>query len=57
MVEKWGVPAAVAGSATGTMRAVESGEFDMATRDYETVTGHPPRSLERFLEDFKASRQ
>jgi len=54
MVEKWQVPASVAGSAVGTMRAVEAGEFDIATRDYEAVTGRPPRSLEQFLQDVKA---
>lgn len=56
MVEKWNVPASLAGSAAGTMRAVESGEFDIVTRDYESITGRSPRTLDEFLQDLKAAR-
>jgi NAD(P)H dehydrogenase (quinone) len=56
MVEKWKVPVSLAGSATGTMRAVESGEFDIVTRDYESITGRRPRSLVEFLQGLEAAR-
>ena len=56
MTSQWGVPANLAGSAMGTMRAVASGQFDTATNDYEAITGRPPRTLEQFLQDVKAAR-
>lgn len=49
----WGVPLYAAQSAVGTMRAVETGEFDIASNDYAEITGHPPRTFRRFLEDVR----
>lgn len=57
MTEKWGVPPAIARSTVGTMKAVAAGEFDLATRDYELITGHPPRDLRAFLESVRDSRR
>ena len=56
MTREWGVPAALSKSATGTMKAVENGEFDVVTTDYQTIVGHPPRDFRQFLVDFKKSR-
>jgi len=56
MTREWGVPAELAKSSIGTMRAVETGEFDIVTNDYQTIVGHPPRDFRQFLVDFKASR-
>lgn len=44
-----GLPASMLGSAEHTMRALEEGELDLATTDYETVTGRPPTTIEEFL--------
>ena len=44
-----GVPLVLARSAIGTMRAIESGAFDVATTDYERIAGRKPRTLEEFL--------
>jgi NAD(P)H dehydrogenase (quinone) len=49
MTQHWGVPAELARSSRGTMRALESGEFDIATRDYEAITGNKPKSMREFL--------
>jgi hypothetical protein len=38
------------------MRAIESGEFDIAARDYETITGRKPKTMRQFLEEVAASR-
>jgi len=57
MVSRWKVSPAAAASALGTMRAVESGEFDLATSDYETITGHPARSLPQFMQQIKIARE
>ena len=56
MTREWGVPAELSKSATGTMKAVETGEFDIVTDDYQTIVGHPPRDFRQFLVDVKASR-
>ena len=50
MSSSWGVPIEAARSSLGTMRAVETGEFDIATTDYAAITGHPPRTFREFLE-------
>ncbi len=49
MTKKWGVPAVLAKSSLGTMRAIESGEFDIATGDYEAITGRKPQTMREFL--------
>ena len=56
MTEHWGVPAELSKSSLGTMRAVENGEFDIATHDYETITGRKPQTMKQFLERVKAGR-
>ena len=57
MTEHWGVPTELSKSALGTMRAVENGEFDIATRDYESITGRKPQTMSQFLESVKARRE
>lgn len=56
MHAQWGVPLEAARSSYGTMRAVESGEFDIVSGDYADITGTPPRSFRRFLEDVRDRR-
>ncbi len=56
MTEHWGVPAELSKSSIGTMRAVENGEFDIATRDYEAITGRKPQTMRQFLQAVKARR-
>ncbi len=56
MTEHWGVPAELARSSLGTMRAVEDGEFDIVTGDYEAITGRKPKSMREFLEQIAAIR-
>jgi NAD(P)H dehydrogenase (quinone) len=56
MTKKWGVPAALAKSSLGTMRAIESGEFDIATGDYEAITGRKPKTMLEFLKGVAATR-
>jgi len=56
MTEHWGVPAALAKSSLGTMRAIENGEFDIASRDYEAITGRKPKTMREFLARIAASR-
>ncbi len=56
MTREWGVPEALASSSIGSMRAVETGEFDIVTDDYAKIVGHPPRDFRQFLIDLKASR-
>ncbi|MET0292754.1 MAG: NmrA family NAD(P)-binding protein [Steroidobacteraceae bacterium] len=53
MTEHWGVPPELAKSTIGTMQAVEAGEFDVVTHDYERITGRPARSMRQFMEDLK----
>jgi NAD(P)H dehydrogenase (quinone) len=56
MTEHWGVPAELARSSLGTMRAIESGEFDIASGDYEAITGRKPKTMREFLERIAAIR-
>lgn len=44
-----GLPAELLASAGETMRALEAGEFDLVTDDYERVTGRPPMTLGEFF--------
>ena len=57
MTDHWGVPAELSKSSLGTMRAVENGEFDIATRDYETITGRKPQTMTQFLQSVSARRE
>ena len=56
MTEHWGVPASLARSSIGTMRAIEAGEFDVRSSDYEAITGHPPQTIQTFLSGIASSR-
>ncbi len=56
MTQHWGVPANLARGSIGTMRAIEKGEFNVRSSDYETITGHPPQTFEAFLRGVAASR-
>jgi NAD(P)H dehydrogenase (quinone) len=56
MTRKWGVPAELAKSSLGTMRAIESGEFDIVSGDYEAITGRKPKTMREFLKGLTASR-
>lgn len=56
MTEHWGVPAELAKSSLGTMRALESGEFNIVSGDYEAITGRKPKSMREFLERVAAVR-
>lgn len=56
MTEHWGVPAELAKSSLGTMRAIENGEFNIASGDYEAITGVKPKTLRQFLERIAATR-
>jgi NAD(P)H dehydrogenase (quinone) len=56
MTDHWGVPLELSKSSVGTMRAIENGEFDIATRDYEAITGRPPQTMRQFLEGVAAKR-
>jgi len=53
MTERWGVPPALANSTVGTMQAVEAGEFDLTTKDYERLAGRPPRTMRQFMEEVR----
>ena len=57
MTEKWGVPPEISKSTVGTMQAVAAGVFDLATQDYATITGHPPRDMRAFLEGVRDTRR
>ena len=56
MTEHWGVPAELAKSSLGTMRAIESGEFDISSSDYEAITGRKPKTMREFLEGLATTR-
>ncbi len=56
MTEHWGLPPELARSSLGTMRAIENGEFDIAARDYEVITGRKPKTMREFLEQTAAIR-
>lgn len=49
----WGAPEAAAKAFGSTMRAIEKGEFNVVSPDYEAITGKPARTLRQFLEDFR----
>jgi NAD(P)H dehydrogenase (quinone) len=49
MSEHWGLPLNLAKSSLGTMKAIEAGQFDVCTHDYEAITGRPPMTMEAFL--------
>jgi NAD(P)H dehydrogenase (quinone) len=57
MTSQWGVPAAAARSTVGTMRAIEAGQFDLVTDDYERITGRAPQDLDAFLAAAKQARE
>ncbi len=56
MTDHWGVPLELSKSSIGTMRAIENGEFDIATHDYEAITGRKPQTMKQFLEAVGSSR-
>jgi NAD(P)H dehydrogenase (quinone) len=56
MTQHWGVPAELAKSSLGTMRAIENGEMNIASRDYEAITGRKPKTMRQFLETVAARR-
>ncbi len=56
MTDHWGVPLELSKSSIGTMRAIEKGEFDIATHDYEKITGRKPQTMRQFLESVVAKR-
>lgn len=56
MTAHWGVPAELAKSSLGTMRAIENGEFNIVSDDYETITGRKPKTMREFLERIAAVR-
>jgi len=53
MTEHWGVPPELSNSTVGTMQAVEAGEFDLVTKDYQQITGRPASSMRQFLESLR----
>ena len=57
MTQHWGLPAELAKSSLGTMRAIENGEFDITSRDYEAITGRKPKTMRQFLETVVATRR
>ena len=57
MTDHWGVPLELSRSSIGTMRAIENGEFDIVSHDYEKITGRKPRTMRQFLEGVAASRK
>lgn len=56
MTDHWGVPLELSKSSVGTMRAIENGEFDITSGDYEAITGRPPKTMRQFLEGVAANR-
>ena len=57
MTDHWGVPLELSRSSIGTMRAIENGEFDIVSHDYEKITGRKPQTMPQFLEGVAASRK
>ena len=57
MMRTWHLPEPLARSAMGTMRAIAAGEFDLASNDYQSITGRAPRSYGEFLRGVKAARE
>ena len=56
MSEHWGIPLHLAKSSVGSMKAIEAGEFDISSPDYETITGRPPQTFEQFLRGVAVKR-
>ncbi len=56
MTDHWGVPLELSKSSIGTMRAIENGEFDIVSHDYEKITGRKPQTMQEFLQGVAASR-
>ena len=56
MTDHWGVPLELSKSSIGTMRAIENGEFDVVSNDYEKITGRKPQTMKQFLEGVAAAR-
>jgi len=57
MTQHWGLPLELAKSSLGTMRAIESGELDITSRDYEAITGRKPKTMRQFLATVAARRR
>lgn len=57
MSDHWGLPLALAKSALGTMKSIEAGQFDVATGDYQAITGRKPMSMEDFLVKVREQRE
>jgi NAD(P)H dehydrogenase (quinone) len=57
MTQHWGVPAELAKSSLGTMRAIENGEFDITSPGYEAITGRKPMTMRQFLETLATTRR
>jgi NAD(P)H dehydrogenase (quinone) len=55
MTAHWGVPAELAKSSLGTMRALENGEFNIVSDDYRKITGRRPKTMKEFLERVAAA--
>ena len=56
MSDHWGIPLHLAKSSVGSMKAIEGGEFNIRSPDYETITGRPPQTFEQFLRGVAARR-
>jgi NAD(P)H dehydrogenase (quinone) len=56
MTQQWNVPAELAKSSLGTMRAIENGELDITSHDYQAITGRTPKTMRQFLETVAARR-
>ncbi len=56
MADHWGIPLHLAKSSVGSMKAIEAGEFNISSPDYETITGRPPQTFEQFLRGVAAKR-
>ncbi len=56
MSDHWGLPLELARSSLGTMKAIEAGQFDIATGDYEAITGRPPMTMQAFLQGVRDQR-
>ncbi len=54
MMHTMGLPEFAARSSVFTLKALEAGEYDLVTSDYETIAGRPPRNFRQFLEDYKS---
>jgi uncharacterized protein YbjT (DUF2867 family) len=48
-----GLPDLVADIAIGISRAVEAGEYEETTTELEPIIGHPPRTVEQFIQDHR----